>query len=1041
MAGQYAMVASLAGASVAASLLVLPGDAERAAMHLRDREFGQALELFESRLASNGPQVATVAPLARLYAQQGDLARAIAMLENLIASAPLERAELVDTRKLLQTYLRWANREEARRDNLVELARLEPARAAIRELAALASFANDIDQQIAALALLATLPDAEPDDFVDLAELRAARREFGEAAATLAALAARFPAAIVPSVLEFWIGVLIEDGAAAQAMAIAQARLPPAAPSEIVGVVASAFLGRGRAAEALGALAPVEGRLGDDPAVNMALLRAASDAQDFPLLARLFDLQLARGLAGFQPRNLGDLVEFGFAAGRETQALALAERLDPRALGDAQLAQLIEQALALRQTALLQAIASRIDPARLARVPILAARMHLAAGRRDLAAAAALRAAETPARTRAETLDLVQIFASLEMPARALRLLEATAREADLPETAIGDMAQLYILLTRPQDGAVVFERLRSRRPNSLATLVGWALTNALSGRANAVAAWLDADGTALASETLTDLFFVGADVKSPALQLAAARRLRALEGATPQARLRLAQAALAAGRALEALPEARALRADPGGDEAEFLYREALGQVARGDAAARAELRGYWRARLADASLPQAARDESLYALIDQRAWDDALPELARRARRDPGEWLGAYVSSARSAGRESAVVDVLQAVAGDGALPQPARANAAYALLELAPAQALGVLRRMAADIGGEWQDALDLALERAGLREELLASLAARAQAPGLDESQRGDLAFRLLELGDKAAALDIYRKLAEGQPADSVAAQQALYVMGPRPEPAQLAWIETQAQAASGEARVGWIGVLRNVGASARAAELLAQDAMRPGRAGSAAALLAAEIHLAAGERATALRLLEPRIADETVPDYAQRAGELAQALGRADLARRAFDRFLLLDPSRPAAQRLAGLAAYAAGDIGRAQNLLQRYLAGPAAQAADDWEAHYALGEIAVRLRDRAAARVHHAAAVAAIDRLEAPPAAAQAAKAYALFRLGLAEQSVELFAQLLRAQPGNRDLRADYASVLIELGRTAEARLVLEDSP
>ena len=89
----------------------------------------------------------------------------------------------------------------------------------------------------------------------------------------------------------------------------------------------------------------------------------------------------------------------------------------------------------------------------------------------------------------------------------------------------------------------------------------------------------------------------------------------------------------------------------------------------------------------------------------------------------------------------------------------------------------------------------------------------------------------------------------------------------------------------------------------------------------------------------------------------------------------------------------------------------------------------------------MRLRDRAAARVHHAAAVAAIDRLEAPPAAAQAAKAYALFRLGLAEQSVELFAQLLRAQPGNRDLRADYASVLIELGRTAEARLVLEDSP
>ena len=1039
MAGQYAMVAALAGASVAASLLVLPGEAERAAMHLRDREFGEALELFEARLARNGPQVATVAPLARLYAQQGDVSRAIAMLDSLVATGSLERAELIDTRKLLQIYLRWANREPARRENLVELVRLEPARAAIRELVALASFANDTDQQIAALAQLATLPDAEPEDFVDLAELRAARREFADAAATLAALAARFPAAIAPSVLELWIGMALESGAVSQALAIAQARLPPNAPSEIVGVVASAFLGRGRAAEALGALAPVEGRLGNDPAVNMALMRAASDAQAFPLLARLFDLQMARGVAGFAPRYLGDLVEFGFAAGRETQALALAERLDPSALGDAQLVQLIEQTLALRQTALLQTIARRIDPARLAAAPMLAARMHLAVGQRDLAVAAAMRAAEVPGRTLGDTLDLVQILASLEMPERALRLLEAAARDADLPETAIGDMAQLYIALKRTLDGAVVFERLRRERPQSLAAVTGWALTSALSGRANAVAAWLDADGSALSSQTLTDLFFVGADAKAPSLQLAAARRLRALEGPTPQARLRVAQAALAAGRALEALPEARALRADPGGDEAEYLYRESLSQAARNDAGARAELRTYWRSRLADANLRQAARDEALYALIDQRAWDDALPELARRARRDPGEWLGAYVSVARSAGRASAVVYLLQAVAGDSALPPQARANAAYALLELAPAQALGVLRRMAADIGGEWQDALDLALERAGLQGELLASLVARAQKPGLDESQRSALAYRVLDLGDKATALALYQQIAEGQPADSTAAQQALYVMGPRPEPAQLAWIEAQAKASSGNARMGWINVLRNVGAAPRAAELLAQDAAQPSRAGGAAALLAAEIYLAAGGRAEALRLIEARIANETVPDFAQRAGELAQALGRNDLARQAFDRLFLLDPSRPAAQRLAGLAAYAAGDIARARDLLQRYLAGPVGQTASDWEAHYALGEIAVRLRDRAAARVQHAAAIAAIDKLQAPPAYVQAAKAYALFRVGLADQSVELFERLLRAQPGNRDLRADYAGVLIELGRNAEARVVLED--
>jgi tetratricopeptide (TPR) repeat protein len=258
------------------------------------------------------------------------------------------------------------------------------------------------------------------------------------------------------------------------------------------------------------------------------------------------------------------------------------------------------------------------------------------------------------------------------------------------------------------------------------------------------------------------------------------------------------------------------------------------------------------------------------------------------------------------------------------------------------------------------------------------------------------------------------------------------------MGPRPEPAQLAWIEAQVKAASGAARMGWIDVLRNVGASTRAAAFLEQDALQPGRVGGAAALLAAEIHLAAGERAAAIRLLEIRIAGETVPDFAQRAGELAQALGRSDLARVAFDRFFLLDPSRPTAQRLAGLAAYTGGDIVRAQSLLQRYLDGPAGRTASDWEAHYALGEISVRLRDAAAARTQHEAAIAAIDKLKEPPAYVQSAKAYALFRVGLADESVALFERLLRAQPGNRDLRADYAGVLIELGRSADARNVLE---
>jgi thioredoxin-like negative regulator of GroEL len=1041
MAGQYALVCALAGASLAASFLILPGEAERAAMHLRDREYTQALALFEARLAKNGTQVATVAPLARLYAQQGDLNRAIAMLDGLLADAALERADTIETRKLLQIYLRWAGRDAARRTNLVELTRLEPTLAGLRELSALASFAGEDDLQIESLIQLVALPDAELADFVELAQMQAGRRAFAEASATLADLAERFPNTLGPSVLELAIVVALEMPDPARAVALAQARLATAPMPPIVGAIAVAFLGQQRAADALRALAPIESRLGADADVNLALMRVAADAPSLPLVGRLFDQQLARGTAGFQPRHLAQLVEFGFASGRDAQAVALAAALDPDALATSALLQLVAQALDRGQSSLLQAIARRIDPTRLAEEPVLAARMYLAVGDRaqalravDRAAAQGVDQAQTPLALDA-ALALVGILAELDLPARALRILESVANAADLPETAIGDMAQLYLTLKRATDGAATFERLRVQRPNSRAAAIGWALTNAMAGRDRSVAGWLDTNAIALPAQVLNDLFFIGADTKSVILQLAAARRLLAFEGPTLAARLRLAQAALAAGRSGEALAQARALRAEQGTAEIEFLYREALAQTARTDANARTELRGYWRTRLGDVNLPPAAREEALYALIDQRAWDDVLPELARRARRAPDEWLGAYVSAARAAGRQGALVDMLEGLASDASLTRVARAQAAYALLDVAPARSLGALRRMANDFGGEWQDALDIALERANLRDELRASLLRRAQDTALAPAQRRALGFRLLDLSDKAAALALFQSMAEGGPADALDAQQVLFLMGPRPEPAQLDWIEAQARAADGAVRLGWMQVLLNAGVPRRAATLLEADAARPDRTGGAATVAASEAYIALGDRVAAARLLAARIPRESDPSLVQRQGELSQALGRIDLARQAFDRLYLLEPSRPAGQRAAGLQAFADGDSPRARDLLGRYLAGP---NQVDWEVHYAFAETLVRLRDRAAAQPHHEAAIATIDRLDAAPVFARAAKAYALYRLAKFDESLELFKQLLREQPRNLDLRADYAGVLIELGRTAEARSVLE---
>jgi Flp pilus assembly protein TadD len=127
-------------------------------------------------------------------------------------------------------------------------------------------------------------------------------------------------------------------------------------------------------------------------------------------------------------------------------------------------------------------------------------------------------------------------------------------------------------------------------------------------------------------------------------------------------------------------------------------------------------------------------------------------------------------------------------------------------------------------------------------------------------------------------------------------------------------------------------------------------------------------------------------------------------------------------------------RAAGLFAYADGDFEAAKRHLERFLA---PGAPGDWEAPYFLAESLYRLRDRTGARPRHAQALAAIDATANPNFAARAARAYLLYRLGRTEESVSLYARLLRERPQDRELRADYAGVLLELGRRADAEAVL----
>jgi hypothetical protein len=88
-------------------------------------------------------------------------------------------------------------------------------------------------------------------------------------------------------------------------------------------------------------------------------------------------------------------------------------------------------------------------------------------------------------------------------------------------------------------------------------------------------------------------------------------------------------------------------------------------------------------------------------------------------------------------------------------------------------------------------------------------------------------------------------------------------------------------------------------------------------------------------------------------------------------------------------------------------------------------------------EILWRKGDHSAARIYYARALRVIERIADPPADARVEHAQSLARCGFLKRSLEEFRTLVAASPGDQNLRADFAALLIQNERYGEARRVL----
>lgn len=979
---------------IGASLLLIPHSGELALQKFRDRDYDSARAVYEQRYAAGDRSGTTVMPLTRLSLAQSDVERAIALTEEFVAAEPSS----VEARELLNRLYQDAQRPGDYLENLKALAELRHSADLYRDLAYAAGFRNRMTLKVEALTRYCTLRPEDVEAPQELAALLAARGDPTGAVDWLLRADDRAKGEIQPDSRELLMSLLIDLDREEEAFDRARRWLgEKPTVADMIGL-ASQLAAASRPDLALRLIEPqVTGR---KPVLALELtyidLLIAADRRE-EARTRLSALP-----GPVEDVQFGRLLALEVNAGMLRPALAATKGRDLHLVPDWVLAGLAESALREGDRSFPDRLYRELGDEFLDDYPLLAA--DIALGRGDPAAAAgwAERGLAGGALTPGDQLAAIRILDRAGRHGAATTAFDRLPLSGGIPDEQLEELAALFIDLDRAPAGLAWFEARRQATPSPAAGQ-GWARLAAKAGDPAAVADWL-AGQPKLPVGLLQDIAGSAAEraANSPpaaALALAASQRAFALEP-SPRSRLALANALTATGKPAEALPLLAPLLAD-GGTEVEVAYIAALAGAGRSE-----ELTRHLTAKLAKGNLSDAEQQAIVTMLLDHKAYRAALPLLRGWAESQgggrPGEdWLGVYADAAAKA----------------NALPDLA------ALLQ----------SRAAAAPLAEAEDALYRdTLTKLGRKADLRRYLLARAIDDRLPADKRREPVSALLTLGDKAGAEQALQRLAAGQGPQSEDFRQLAYLWGPRPPAAGLDWIEARAKAASSPAeQAAWYDRLAEYGGGRRVIAGLGGQGVAPAQPALKAPYI--EALAAAGKGKELAQALRTAVPEEAAPDRLRRYARLAEQTGQRAAAAQVWTALLTRKPDDADALRQLGMLAYDENRLADAERLLRRYVAtGP-----DDYEAYYFLGEALTALKRPTAAVPFYRTALSQLRHRAGRGDAAVQTEANLLNRLGKVDDAVALFEGLRKRRPADRQLRADYASMLIENGRLPEARRVL----
>lgn len=1009
-------VALLVAGAFALALALVPSAAELGSHLLNDQDGGRARAWLEQALAEAGPRREIALPLVKVYRDQGEPGRALALLDLIDRLSP---ASAIPSHVQLAQALRYEALRDAGHgfeavdalwtqgleslsaERLQELQQLLAARR-LHELQ-LEVLTEQTRRAPGDMALRAALAHA----LVGAGRMDAAR-------ATLEEIWWRAPTSLRPADAELLLRLRARLDSTDSALRLAEAllALQPSLGQRLDH--AQRLLQEARPEMALALLQPLLGSASGDEEVLLAALQALLQlgrvddalAEVQAHLARVDEAaaappeiaregEAATGPGPARPSLSGRVATLVLRAalqgGRDELALSLAADVDPRGVERDVLLWLAEVAAgrdgggALCRK-LVVAIDARPERGRAATV----ARLAWQAGASDVAARWLARARAAGSADGVSHRDLTSLALLLRDRAAAREQLDAWAESLDPEREPWLDLAATYVRVGATAQGERAIAGLcqRARRSASARCRASTALLWAAAGRLDEASSALDAGlPAALRLELRGVLAHAGPEVPTPDAQVR--DWLRAL-----------ASLAVEAGHA-------------------ELIRRSyaALAIAAPGDRAV--------QLALARAHLDSGDHEAALRVLRRLQPPDDESGALMRIA------LLGAW---RRHRTHRDELVRAAVAYIARADLRTADTQSWVHLLLELgAEAEAQPSLTKLAAWYGGGWADRRLSALKAAGDLGAVRSALLDRAQDSAQPLAVRLAAIESLREGGEREAAMRLLLELAAGEPAESPAVVRLLALAGPRPPTAVRALLVKRAEAAEGDQRRAFARHLLWIHAERDALRLLERDPHPE----SIALVVQSLVGLRDGAALAALaRTHLPTLSDAALVERLARG---LHDLAERPAAQLAFERLLALRPQHEEALR--HLARAQARRPALAERYWQALMAlPPTARGPIGFRDHLALAEALTAQPGRATeAQTHLQVALRLLDaEPDAPGFDRDRLAGMLLARLRRPLEAAARLRTALERAPCDDGLRADLVAALMAAQRLEDADAVVE---